>query len=216
MERAAQVISALLFAVILCTGTLCVALWVTSSPFVVERVVRASQADSSLHPNERLKTALLTARYMRSGKGEIEVIEYFSQDAQSGDDSIDHLFDVRDVYVAFWYAGVLCTVLSVSILLVVWRYKWWSWLRFSLRTSAIACMGIPALFGLVTFTAFDFLFTELHEIIFPHGNWQFLHSSLIIQTFPGQFWFICMVVLLILVTMQGAVLLIAGRCLKDR
>jgi integral membrane protein (TIGR01906 family) len=158
----------------------------------------------------------MTAKYMRTGSGESDVVKHFSQDEISGYDSIDHLLDVRAVYVMFWRLGIVCTAIITGVLLLVWKQGLWRWLRRSLRIAVTACIAIPVALGLTTALAFDFLFTIFHEIIFPQGNWQFLHSSLIIQTFPEQFWFICMSLILIFVSCVGIILYVLSALLNRR
>lgn len=40
---------------------------------------------------------------------------------------------------------------------------------------------------LFSLTSFDYLFTLFHQFFFPQGNWTFESSSLLLQTFPIEF-----------------------------
>jgi integral membrane protein (TIGR01906 family) len=50
--------------------------------------------------------------------------------------------------------------------------------------SSLIFFGITMLFSLISFNS---MFTYFHKIFFPQGNWLFPIDSLLIQTFPIQF-----------------------------
>ncbi|MBI2146123.1 DUF1461 domain-containing protein [Candidatus Woesearchaeota archaeon] len=60
-------------------------------------------------------------------------------------------------------------------------------LQKSLRYGGIATIGILIMVLLFSFLDFTTLFTWFHQLFFPQGNWSFPADSLLIQTFPAEF-----------------------------
>ncbi len=96
-----------------------------------------------------------------------------------------HLEDVKEVMM---YADYVLYVLLLTLALVITYYK--KQKDFVLKLfeyggkTTIAAM---LLLGMLSFLFFDALFTIFHQIFFPQGNWQFAADSLLIQTFPLEF-----------------------------
>ncbi len=53
--------------------------------------------------------------------------------------------------------------------------------------SGIGTVGIVIVVLLGVLFDFSYVFTLFHKVFFPQGNWQFAVDSLIIQTFPVEF-----------------------------
>ncbi|MFH0701290.1 MAG: DUF1461 domain-containing protein [Candidatus Woesearchaeota archaeon] len=98
---------------------------------------------------------------------------------------ISHLQDVRGVmkgerylFIAVYLAVIL--LFGASMKNKVFSNKL---LRYGGITTAII-MGIILLFFLISFNE---VFTLFHQLFFPQGNWMFAPDSLLIQTFPLNF-----------------------------
>lgn len=52
-------------------------------------------------------------------------------------------------------------------------------------TLTVASIGSLFIIGTLSFSS---LFTTFHEVLFPQGNWTFASDSLLIMTFPLNFW----------------------------
>jgi len=59
--------------------------------------------------------------------------------------------------------------------------------------------------------SFDFVFRVFHALFFPQGNWMFAYDSLLIQTFPLEFFIWIGVFIFGLALVLGLVLLFVGR-----
>lgn len=98
---------------------------------------------------------------------------------------ISHLQDVATVMggvnVFFYASGVAL----LFILLYFWKDK--SRLHKLLRYGGIASMAMIGILFLGILLAFNSSFTLFHQLFFPQGNWQFAADSLLIQTFPMEF-----------------------------
>lgn len=65
----------------------------------------------------------------------------------------------------------------------------------------------PLLFFLVRH--FDEVFIRFHELFFPQGNWQFAYDSVLISTYPQEFFFamtIAFIVVFLLLVLSGLLL----------
>ncbi|MDP3698646.1 MAG: DUF1461 domain-containing protein [Nanoarchaeota archaeon] len=99
-----------------------------------------------------------------------------------------HLKDVKKVMD---YADYILYVLLLGVTLVITYF--WKKKDFVLKLlndggkAAIAAMIVVSAFSLLFF---DLLFALFHKIFFPQGNWIFSPDSLIIQTFPLEFFMI--------------------------
>ncbi|MCL2491134.1 MAG: DUF1461 domain-containing protein [Coriobacteriia bacterium] len=202
-------------AVMLFVLVIVVSIYLTSSPPIVSSLIHATHNASVLSSELRERGADTSTRFIRNGTGEVEMIEFFESDKIAGEASIEHLRDVRTVILFTWIVGAICAILIITLLITSYFKKWWSWLRTTLKFAAWICLAVPLLLGFIVGVAFDPLFTFFHEIFFPQGNWQFPIDSLLIQTFPEQFWVTIMLILLGLIFAFGVLFLLADR-LIDR
>ena len=98
---------------------------------------------------------------------------------------ISHLQDVRGVTKGERYLFIAVYLIVILIFGANMKNKFFSkkLLRYGGITTAII-MGIILLFSLVSFNE---IFTLFHQLFFPQGNWMFAPESLLIQTFPFNF-----------------------------
>jgi len=97
---------------------------------------------------------------------------------------VSHLRDVQKVMQFTDYLFYLVFALAVILGIVLYRK---ALLLKALFYSGIFSISFFALIFLFYFFGFSFLFTVFHQIFFPQGNWLFPADSLLIQTFPAEF-----------------------------
>jgi integral membrane protein (TIGR01906 family) len=136
-------------------------------------------------------------------------------DGRSGFDAsaVAHLADVRRVIsAALIFTWVLAMLLAA-----------WVWVELSrqhaervaraLRAGAIWCAVLVVLAAVAGMTNFDALFTAFHGLFFAEGTWTFAADSLLIQTFPEQFWATAAAVWAGLILLGAAALALSARAL---
>ncbi len=112
-------------------------------------------------------------------------LNYFSgNDVPDGYERLEvlHMQDVKQVLDVVDYLFYILLV----ILVYFFSKKEYRDFRFLRKLAIIKIVG-GGLFFLFSILFFDFLFTWFHKIFFPQGNWQFPAGSLLIATFPLDF-----------------------------
>ncbi len=98
---------------------------------------------------------------------------------------ISHLEDVKQVIVmmeAVFYLSLLISTLTLT------RYRRnKEKIKSLFRKTGIITASVTTFLALIGVISFNFLFTLFHKIFFPQGNWQFPANSMLIQTFPLDF-----------------------------
>lgn len=111
------------------------------------------------------------------GKGEL-TLNYAA-------DEISHLNDVKKVMgcldCLFYF------LLLVLTLILTYHKKNKEQLQKLLAFGGITAIIFSLMMILFTLLSFNYSFTVFHEIFFPQGNWSFPADSLLIQTFPPDF-----------------------------
>ena len=97
---------------------------------------------------------------------------------------VSHLQDVQKVMQFVDY--LFYFIFAVAIILGIFLYRK-SLLSKALFYSGIFSLSLFALLFFLYFFGFSFLFTIFHQVFFPQGNWQFPVDSLLINTFPFEF-----------------------------
>ncbi len=98
---------------------------------------------------------------------------------------ISHLEDVKKVMLGldiFFYLALLAITL-------IWTYckKDKLLAQKLLFYGGIASLVLPLLVLIASLISFNASFTAFHQIFFPQGNWSFPADSLLIRTFPLEF-----------------------------
>ena len=98
---------------------------------------------------------------------------------------ISHLNDVKKVmgFMGYFLYGVL--VILTGILTYYRKNK--LYLRKLLFYGGIFSVAVILMKLVFILLLFDFSFAIFHSLFFPQGNWQFPADSLLIQTFPQEF-----------------------------
>ena len=98
---------------------------------------------------------------------------------------ISHLEDVKKVMNGLDYLFYF-SLLIVTFIITIYKKKKdvIKKLVYYGGITSLAVSGIMMLFSLLSF---NFTFEIFHKLLFPQGNWLFPTDSLLIQTFPIQF-----------------------------
>lgn len=125
------------------------------------------------------------------------------------EDAVSHMMDVKKV---FFYADV---ILYISLLIATGMFTYYKrrkieFLKYGGWTTIVG-LGSLLLFALL---GFNTLFTWFHKIFFPQGNWQFASDSLLIQTFPINFFISISTKIFLLAFIFGIVFIVLSKYMK--
>lgn len=98
---------------------------------------------------------------------------------------LSHLYDVQEVMSVAEYFFLIPFLTTITLLGINFRNK--PLLNKLPRYGGIATLISTVIILLFLFVAFNSSFTIFHQLFFPQGNWQFPSDSLLIQTFPLDF-----------------------------
>lgn len=146
---------------------------------------------------ERLELAEATLAYLRQSEPADEVIFMLedlrlpgTNDPLYNQEEIGHMLDVKNVADSFrrimWVLMVV-VVGGLGFLLAGPQTR-----RAGYRAlfqGGILTAGILLVMGLLVALAWNFVFVQFHEILFPPGTWTFAFTDSLIRLFPEQFWF---------------------------
>jgi len=96
-----------------------------------------------------------------------------------------HLTDVR---IILGWSLLLTYIIVTAAVIIIALTRNLQFARRSLFAAGISCLALPVVLGLFLLFFFQPTFVLFHEIFFPQGNWTFPANSLIISTFPEQYW----------------------------
>lgn len=136
-------------------------------------------------------------------------------DGRSGFDAsaVSHLADVRRVIAsARLVTWALAILLGIGLVVAVVRGRL-SDVAHVMRAGAIWCAVLIVLAALAGLADFDALFSAFHGLFFVSGTWTFSADSLLIQTFPEEFWATAAAAWAGLVLLGAAVLAVGARWL---
>ena len=93
---------------------------------------------------------------------------------------MEHMEDVNSVLFGFDVLMYLSLLVVTGMLTF---YKDISYLRYG----GITVMAVVVMLGVLSLFSFDTVFSWFHLVFFPQGNWQFAADSVLITTFPLEF-----------------------------
>ena len=65
--------------------------------------------------------------------------------------------------------------------------------------------AILVVVGVLIGVAWNFVFVQFHELLFPPGTWTFAYTDSLIRLFPEQFWFDFGVIWVAGILLQGVI-----------
>ncbi|GEM_PF-3423997 len=94
-----------------------------------------------------------------------------------------HMYDVKKIV---WNTSIVFLAILMSFILLGATVP--QWFCKGIFFGSIIAIGLILLLFVLSLTAFNTFFTGFHKIFFSQGNWQFPLDSILIQTYPEQFW----------------------------
>ncbi len=124
-----------------------------------------------------------------------------------------HLEDVKTVIslANYWFYFSLVIVAGMILYYLKDRFK----LKKLCLWGGITTTAITGIIILLAIVSFNSSFTVFHQVFFPQGNWQFPANSVLIQTFPLEFFIEISFFIFILTLIEGIVFILLGIYLKD-
>jgi integral membrane protein (TIGR01906 family) len=110
------------------------------------------------------------------------------------EDALQHLRDVRVVFITTEIAAVIVTILLAATSIYLIRKHGKGSLSQPLIIGGIVPLVLVLILGILGIISFDVLFTAMHKIFFADGTWTFAYDSLLISALPQPFWIGCAVV----------------------
>ncbi len=101
------------------------------------------------------------------------------------EEEYSHLLDVKSVMKYLDY--LFYSLLLIITLIITYYQKNKEQLKKLFMYGGITTISSVLMILLFSLTSFNSVFTIFHKIFFPQGNWTFPLDSLLIQTFPLQF-----------------------------
>jgi integral membrane protein (TIGR01906 family) len=148
-------------------------------------------------PDERLELAEATLDYLRAQAPADEAIVMLetlrlpgSEESLYNQREIGHMLDVKrlaDVFAGLQWPLALIAVGSLLLLLIDTqrrRQGYRAILQGGMLTTG-ALLTVIILIGV----AWNFVFVQFHEILFPADTWTFAYTDSLIRLFPERFWF---------------------------
>lgn len=103
-------------------------------------------------------------------------------------DEVNHMADVRRVFMGFELAVVVAVGLAVILGLRAARRSRAAVLLLARDASVAAGLGVIFV-AVAAALAFDQLFLAFHEVFFPQGNFLFPPDSNLIAMYPDPYWY---------------------------
>lgn len=167
---------------------------------------------------ERLDLANATLDYLQRPEPAEEVI-YLLEDLRLpgterplyNPEEIDHMLDVKIIADAFkrvmW--GLAVVVIGGLIFLLI-REETRPLAYKTIMHGGLFTAAILLVVGILIGVAWNFVFVQFHELLFPPGTWTFAYTDSLIRLFPEQFWFDFGVIWVAGILIQGVILAVIG------
>ena len=126
---------------------------------------------------------------------------------------LSHLQDVRKVMKAAEY--LFYFLLLILTLIFTYLKKDKRKLIQLLKYGGITTISFILVILLSSILLFNQVFALFHQIFFPQGNWTFASDSLLIQTFPLEFFIQISRNIFILTVIEGIIFILLFFCLKN-
>lgn len=146
--------------------------------------------EAGLPPARMLSIAEQVRAFVVDGTGDTLPV---TVDGRSGFDAgaVSHLADVRDVLAKARLLTALIGVLAGIWVAVQLRRRRFERVSAALGVGAVLTLVFIAVAAVAAVSDFESFFTAFHGLFFRSGTWTFPYDSLLIQTFPEQFWATC-------------------------
>jgi len=126
---------------------------------------------------------------------------------------VSHLKDVKGVMNLIDY--LFYFRLIILILIITYYRKNKEQLMTLFKYGGFTTLILMGSFLLFVLISFNSIFTIFHKILFPQGNWLFPSGSLLIQTFPIEFFIGISVKIFLLTIGLGSIFILLSYYLKN-
>jgi len=185
MHKVAQVILSVLFALWLIGVSFMVVLL---SP-VTHNLANATVNDEvSVYDHATLVQYADEGRAYVLGDDDISVPIGADEHTSWSEDVVSHMLDVRAVLLGAEVVTLILTVVVIGWLLMLVRRGKAKELGSVFFVGGVIPLVLALVLGLVGALNFRALFSALHKLLFVDGTWTFSYDSLLICTYPTQFW----------------------------
>ncbi len=134
-------------------------------------------------------------------------------DLQYTEQEIAHLVDVKQLMGIMDY--IFYSLLLVLTLILTYCRKNKEVITKMLKYGGISVIAVELILFLLVLISFNSSFTAFHHLFFPQGNWTFPADSLLIQTFPLQFFVKISQTLLFQAFLGGIIFILISLYLKN-
>ena len=147
-------------------------------------------------PEERLDLAHATLDYLQRSEPAAETIYLLEELQQPRTNEslyhpgeLSHMFDVKVVADSFLRVfWILTAILVIGLGLLFSQPATRSEGYRALAQGGGLTVSIVLLVGLFILVAWQWLFTQFHNLFFASGTWTFSYTDSLIRLFPEQFW----------------------------
>jgi integral membrane protein (TIGR01906 family) len=173
---------------------------------------------------ERLELANANLDYLQRSEPAEEVI-YMLEDLRLpgtdeplyNPDEISHMLDVKIIADAFGrLMWPLALVVIGGLAFLLARSKTRQLGYKTLMHGGLFTASILIVIGILLGVAWNFIFVQFHELLFPPGTWTFAYTDSLIRLFPEQFWFDFGVIWVAGILIQGIIWAGVGYWLNRR
>jgi integral membrane protein (TIGR01906 family) len=124
-----------------------------------------------------------------------------------------HLEDVQKVMNGLDYLFYF-SLLVVTLIITIYQKKRRDIIKKLFLYGGISSLSVSIFVLLFAIFGFNSMFTIFHKIFFPQGNWTFPMESLLIQTFPLQFFITISLKIMVIAIIIAAAMVFVGRRMK--
>ena len=162
---------------------------------------------------ERIELANATLDYLQRPEPADQVIYLLEDLRLPGTDKplynteeIGHMLDVKIIADAFkrvmW---VLAVVVIGGLAFLLARSETRPLGYKTIMQGGLLTAAILVVVGVLIGVAWNFVFVQFHELLFPPGTWTFAYTDSLIRLFPEQFWFDFGVIWVAGILLQGVI-----------
>ena len=162
---------------------------------------------------ERIDLANATLDYLQRPEPADQVIYLLEELRLPGTDKslynteeIGHMLDVKIIADAFkrvmW---VLAVVVIGGLAFLLARSETRPLGYKTIMQGGLLTAAILVVVGVLIGVAWNFVFVQFHELLFPPGTWTFAYTDSLIRLFPEQFWFDFGVIWVAGILLQGVI-----------
>jgi integral membrane protein (TIGR01906 family) len=162
--------------------------------------------------NEALAVGL-TEKYSASPdavNNTAQLFGYFRSEAQMpsvfSEKEVSHLEDVKTVFDGINIFFVLLLILFIGLLFL-------TNIPTMFQRGGVYALVLLAVFAVLPFR---WVFTLMHKILFPQGNWTFELGSTLIQYYPHSFWNQYYLIAGVMIVILSLLFILAGWILKKK